>query len=171
MDKRIDLGVAAAVTFLGIWLLLLASDLREGSVSDPVGTAGVPRAVGAILAVGGAIILVRRVRSWGASSGWLVENEGKSDDPGYPASTTRALGVAAGTLLYARLLEPLGFLVATPAFLVGTMVAMGERRLSRVLAMAVLGPAVVHLVFAGLFGILLPLGPLSPFDRWLWFRF
>lgn len=171
MDKRVDLIIGLVVAVCGVAVLILAAGFRPGTVTDPIGTAGLPRALGVLMLIGGAAVVVRRLLGWRTDNGVLVQDEGKADDPQHPASSARALGIAAGTVVYALALQPVGFPLATPLFLTGVMMAMGTRRPLQIFAVAVGVTIFVHLLFVGLFGILLPLGPLVPFNRVLWFRF
>ena len=46
MDKRVDLAVAAAVAFVGAFMLTTSRDIRRGAIPDPVGERGLPDVVG-----------------------------------------------------------------------------------------------------------------------------
>ena len=72
----------------------------------------------------------------------------------------RFILLAAAGLLYALLLEPAGYLLATPPFLAGAMLLFGERRWPRLALVPVLGTALLYATFRLLFRVPLPRGSL-----------
>jgi len=71
----------------------------------------------------------------------------------------RFLLLAAAGLLYALLLEPAGYLLATPPFLAAAMLLFGERRWPRLALVSILGAAFLYAVFRLLFRVPLPRTP------------
>ena len=59
---------------------------------------------------------------------------------------------------YMFLLEPLGFVVCSFVFLVGAMIALGERRIVRTVAISALSLAVIYVIFKTAFSVVLPEG-------------
>lgn len=66
-------------------------------------------------------------------------------------------------VLYILLLTPVGFFVATPFFLAGVMLMMGERRWRHVLSVTALIYGLIILVFVKLLYVPLPIGTLPGF--------
>ena len=171
MDRRVDLTIALLMVGFGVWMYVMAGGIRQGTVVDPVGTAGMIRLLAIILAGGGVILSIQRLRGLTRNGASTVAAEGKADDPGYPASSMRALGMGGLSLLYTLLLPALGYLLLTPPFIGAGIWIMGVRSLGKIVAFALIFTVIVHLVFVALFGVLLPLGPLDTYNRILWFRF
>jgi putative tricarboxylic transport membrane protein len=61
---------------------------------------------------------------------------------------------------YMFALEPLGFVVASFAFLVGAMFALGERRVARVVLISAISLACIYVIFQTAFSVVLPEGVL-----------
>jgi putative tricarboxylic transport membrane protein len=72
----------------------------------------------------------------------------------------RFLLLAAGVLLYVLALEPAGYLLVTPPFLVGAMLLFGERKWHRLLAVSVLSTVILSGLFRMVFRVPLPRSPL-----------
>lgn len=141
-------NLAAAVVLVAVGLTVFwqtAGLARLDTGSDP-GAAGYPRLVAGCLLV-------------------LAVAVGFQRGSGEPApSSAGALRVAGAVLLvvgYALLLEPLGYLVATAGFLVGVMALMGLGRSWSLLVVPVVFGLGVYLLFATVFGVPLPRGPVE----------
>lgn len=87
---------------------------------------------------------------------------------GARAKTTvdRAFGLrfalmAAVALLYTRIVEFTGYLVATPVFIAGAMIIFGERKWYRIVLVAVATTAILYGVFRMVFRV-----PLPRFSLW-----
>jgi putative tricarboxylic transport membrane protein len=169
MDKRIDLALAVGVVTLGVALFGLTFSINEGTVHDPVGTRGALQFLGLLMAAAGVALTVRRLRGW-PDQPRLVRSDGSKDDSDHPASGLRPLGIVALGLAFALLLEPLGFLILTPPVLAGLLLLMRVRALKVLVGYSLGLTLIVFCVFVGMFDVLLPLGPLLPFQDVLWFQ-
>ncbi len=165
MDTRIDLAVAALVAAFGLAVVLVALTIPDGLYRDAVGPRAVPIGVGVLILVCGAAVALRRLRALAPTRGWRAEEEGTGDEPGHPASLGRALGVMALTAAYAAAFAPLGYLLATPAFVAGALWIMQERRPLRVAAIAIVWTAVTWTLFAQVLHVRIPVGPLRTLFR------
>lgn len=72
----------------------------------------------------------------------------------------RFLLLAGSGLLYALLLQPAGYLLATPPFLAAAMLLFGERRWLRLVLVPLAGTALLFAVFRLVFRVPLPRSPL-----------
>lgn len=63
-----------------------------------------------------------------------------------------------GAVLYVALLEPLGYFIVTPLFLVGTLLYLGACRLWTAVAIAAVAPIGVYFVFVWLLDLPVPMG-------------
>ena len=163
MDKRVDLLFGILLVALGVSAFVLASQFRRGTVADPLGVAGLPRALAVTLAFAGAAVVVRRLATWRESAGWLVAPEGASDDASYPASAWRPYVVIGALSAYVVAFQHVGYPITTIAFLMFTMWLMRIRSWWRLIGVSVGFTAVAFLLATRVFHILLPVGPLSAF--------
>lgn len=70
--------------------------------------------------------------------------------------TSRFLLLAAAAFLYIWLLEPVGYVIATPLCIAAAMLIFGERRWLRIVLVAALGTAVLYAFFRMVFRVPLP---------------
>jgi putative tricarboxylic transport membrane protein len=63
-------------------------------------------------------------------------------------------------IIYMTTLEYLGFIVSSFVYLVGSMVALGDRRIGRVMVISAISLAVIYLIFQTAFSVVLPEGVL-----------
>ena len=132
-------GAAAAV------LALEAATFRVSFPTDPLGPAAFPLAGAALLA-------------FGAASPWI---RGAGEAGGVDPAGGRRIAAAAGSfILYAALLAPLGFVVATALEFAVLAILFGGRPLAGALAGAVFALLLFGLFVYGL-GLPLPLGILE----------
>lgn len=169
MNKRVDLALAFVVLALGLTLYGLTFTISKGSVHDPVGTRGALQFLAVVLALAGAALVARRLRGWRGQPE-LVPPDGSSDDPGHASSSWRPLAIVALGLVFALGLEPAGFLLITPPVLAACLLLMRVRSVRLVVGYSVGLTAIVFAVFVGMFDVLLPLGPLNPYQDVLWFQ-
>lgn len=167
MDRRIDIAVAAAFALLGLFMIWQAGLIREGMMRDPVGPRAAFYVCGAVLLGGGLIVIAGHLRRWSRQVHHMVRNEGTADEVDFPSSALRAfllIGVAAA---YAALFEPLGFLIATPLFVLGALAVMGKRNWGGMVVIAVVFAVVTYVIFAQILSVRIPVGPLTPLFRQL----
>ncbi|HET6373026.1 MAG TPA: tripartite tricarboxylate transporter TctB family protein [Candidatus Polarisedimenticolia bacterium] len=155
MDSpRVQRAVSAVLVCFGIAVLGLALRLPPATVQDPVGPRGFPGLLGLIVLACGVALAVTRPASTEAN----VEPRGALA----PRSALGAIGL---TALYLAVLEPAGYLLATPPYLAALLLAQG-RVTRRAFVLTALGvPAVLYLLFAVLMRVPLPPGPLEPWLR------
>ena len=165
MDKRVDLAVAAAVTFVGAFMLTTSRDIRRGAIPDPVGERGLPDAVATFLLIAGIVLIVNRLRTWRALPGHFVVEEGKKDDEGAPGTWVRAFSIIAAGLLWVWLFNPLGYLFTMTLFMAAFSLIMGERSLGKIIVYPIAYTVVTCFVFSQLLHIVVLLGPLNNLAR------
>lgn len=164
MDRRTDVAVSAAFVLFGVFVIVEATTIKTGLYLDPIGPRAFFYACGAIFVAGGLVNIAQRVVSWRAS-GPVVPSEGVDDEAGHPSSFRRAALVALASVLYALAFRPLGYLIATPIYIVALLWILRQRSLPRNLAVAVLFTAVFYLTFAKGLGVWLPVGPFTELFR------
>ena len=148
-------GLAAWVELL-VWLSLAA--VAYALTFEFVGERGTfrwgaaawPRAVILLLALGALLQFAIRVRN--------LQPRAASGEALTAAERLRVLGVFAIPLVYVWSLPRMGFYVATPLFLIGYLLYLGERRWRLLLGVPLFIYALVNLVFTRLFYVALPTG-------------
>jgi len=159
MDRRIDLALALLVVVLGVAVIIGAQDIRRtGPVVDPIGPRAMPYIVGMLFVVGGLRIVSIRLRSWRRDGGNLVATDGEPDEPGVPASARQAFTVIAASVLYALALSSVGYIVATPLYVIVGLRAMRVRSWWSTCAAALIYTTLTYVVFAHYMRVDLPLG-------------
>lgn len=166
MDKRIDLAVAVAIALFGMFVLVEARNIRPGTIPDPVTSRGLADIGGILLIIFGILLAALRLQTWSAMPGNLVPDEGgQADEEGYPASALRYMGVALASLLWVWLIKPLGFLIATPLFLLALSLFMNVRSRTKLIAFPILFTLLTWVAFSQVLSVIMPLGPLTSFAR------
>lgn len=161
MNKYIDLAGSVLIAALGAFVLSVAfSYAAPKVVFDAIGPMGFPKAIGAFLLVGGLVQSVRTVGYIRRFGKWSPD-EGVSDEPDHPTSKWRALGVIAGCFGYVLLLDPLGFLIATPLAITAGLWAMGYANWVRRVVVALAFTSVGFVVFEIVLAVPLPAGPIE----------
>jgi putative tricarboxylic transport membrane protein len=113
---RADLFLGLAALVLAAGYLLGAAQIPDSMLSDTVGAAGVPMALGWVLAGLGVIICLRSILT-GASSAAVVtsidNDEAEEQRPAGLRPHAMALGLLAILAVYVALLPYVGYIVAT----------------------------------------------------------
>jgi putative tricarboxylic transport membrane protein len=161
MDRRGDIIFAAVVAAYGAIMVLLTSQLNPGPTFDPLGKLGLPYVIGFSLIILGGVLVVRRLRTWREETSNTVYDEGVEDEAGHPASAARAMAIGGGTVAYAFLLPPVGFLIGTPIFIILGLYLMRVRNRWLLGVTPIVFTLVVFIVFSQLLGVPLPVGPLT----------
>lgn len=171
VDKRVDLAVACGFLLFGCWLLYATTRIPRGSIDDAVGSGGVARVLAvAIIALSGYLVL-HRLFTWLRYRGRLVPGEGSADDPVAPATWQRAFKVFTLLAAYVLGVKFVGYLLATPFFLLMGLWVMDVRGAARLAGIAIGYTVGSYALFVGVFGVLLPLGVMDRWDYFLWFHF
>ncbi len=161
MDSRKDLIFSIGVIALGLAVIYIAHSWPEPLIQDTVGPRAFPYGIGLLFVLGGAFIAVQRVRNMHASNGYEVPGEGGEDEDGVPASGVRALTLVGLCAVYTLVLNPIGFLIATPPFVALALILMEERKPVLVLTTAVSFTVVTYVLIHTLLGGRLPPGVLG----------
>ena len=161
MDSRKDLIFSIGVIALGLAVIYIAHSWPEPLIQDTVGPRAFPYGIGLLFVLGGAFIAVQRVRNMHASNGYEVPGEGGEDEDGVPASGVRALTLIGLCAVYTLVLNPIGFLIATPPFVALALILMEERKPVLVLTTAVSFTVVTYVLIHTLLGGRLPPGVLG----------
>jgi hypothetical protein len=140
------LGVALAAIY---WLA--ADDIQRSFLADEVGADGVPKMLAVALGVLGAVTLLRSAAERKAAIDADIE-----EDSGRPH--LRAFGLLTIGVLYAALLSPLGYLLASAGLIAAATAYAGQKPDWRLAVAAIAGSLVLWLIFDRIFGVALPRG-------------
>lgn len=155
MHMKFSLGSdrIAALLFLGVVLVYGwgGTQLTASLQGDVIGPAFFPRLLTVLGILLGIMLFVQGVPA------------AKKDKAGEEGSDITALVPAAMLLVYALVFERLGFLLATPLFLVITFRYLGHPSWAGIFGYSAAVTAAVFLLFQYLLDIRLPLGPLARF--------
>lgn len=160
---------------VGFWLVLavaafaLTYNFNQEIEIYRFGAYGWPRAVACIivLAVIGQLYHDWRFGKAGRDTENGADGADVARDPAYYGRMAAALGLP---ILYAALMQSVGFYVLTPFFIAAFLFAAGERRWKWIVSVTVCLYAVLVVAFARLFYVGLPVGTVRPFydiSNWL----
>jgi len=166
MYRRFELLLATSPIGLGVATILgayLTIALPKSAYSyDPVGPRGFAYVVGIFLVILGVILLVttidRQRHSGGIGARTERDPEEAGDDMRYPASSLRAAAMMGLTLLFALVINVLGYIVASVVLIFGGLLVMGIRRWRTLVLFPVLYALLTYLLFHTLLGVRLPAG-------------
>jgi putative tricarboxylic transport membrane protein len=156
-----DVLAGIGIVVLGAWFLWQALILREGPGYAAVGPRVFPVVVGLGLLLSGLAISITAawaLRRLGAAGTMAPPIEGETAEPTDWRTLIAEAAVLAG---YVALFLPLGFILASTAFLVASARILGSRSPLRDLASGLGLSIVAYLVFTRLLGLELPAGLLE----------
>jgi putative tricarboxylic transport membrane protein len=166
MDKRIDLAVTVGTILFGVFMLIEARKIELGTYElDPISSRGLPNITGLLLIIGGIVLAVRQLLIWRLLPGHLVLEEGQEDEKGHPISAVRATLIVILSILWELLLNPLGFLISSSAYMVACSLVMGVRSWRKIMGFSIILSIGLWYAFGPVLGVRLPLGPLENFVR------
>jgi hypothetical protein len=164
VDVRADIAVAAAAVTLGVLLIVLSADIRQGNIDDPIGAGGFARVLGAFMACVGALLVGRRLLGWRRDRARMVYADGApGDEPGHTVSAGRPFVLLAMGLSWALLLPQIGYLVPTCLISLATMLLMRVRRPLPLIAVSLGFSLLTWVLFTRISGLRFPSGPVENF--------
>lgn len=153
-----EILVAIGVIAMGIVILVETRDIQVPRAFASVGPRVVPTVIGWGLIVIGAWYAIDVVR--GNTAAPSADSE--DVDPTLPADWAVLGGLALALGIYAVLMEPAGFVIASAILFTMAAFAMGSRQIVRDALIGVAVSLVTYLVFSEWLGIRLPAGLLEP---------
>ena len=142
-----DRGAAAVLLVFGLIALEEARKLRFGSIARP-GPGFFPVVLAAAFSLVCLVLLVSAIRTRDAGAA-----------PGLRLGWPKIVAVMAALFVYALVLEPLGFVIATFALLLFFFKALERQRWVSALAGSLVTAFVTYLVFKIWLNVQLPAGP------------
>lgn len=141
---------------IGAVFLWTTTSIRTDIAADIIGPIAIPRILSLFLIIGGGLIVGRNVL--GLLRGVPSPDTGQGDEPGPPASSRRAFAVMLLTMLYPLVMIPLGFLLATPLYVLAAFTVTGVRSRRALIGLPLLYAVGLYLVFDQAFRVNLPTG-------------
>ncbi len=154
-----EVAVALCVVAMGIVILIETQDIRVPKAFTSVGPRVVPTIVGWGLIVVGAWYAIEVLIGKTA----VPAADAEDADPTLPANWGVLAGLAATLLLYAFLMKPAGFVIASTVLFTLSAIVMGSRHFLRDLVIGLAAAVLTYLVFSEWLGIRLPPGLLDRF--------
>jgi hypothetical protein len=125
--SRREIAVAVFLAAFGAIVIALSGKIESGVYTDPLGPRVFPSALGMGIALCGLLLGVGAIFRWQPKqAGLLSDGAGQEEVEKGPFSPTRLLVAVAATALYVAAFEPVGYLLATPLYVVALMI--GDRR-------------------------------------------
>lgn len=163
---RREMAVAAFLVAFGGLVIALARQIGPGIPTDPLGPQAFPTALGAGIALCGLLLagatLLFRGRGGPAVPLTGVDPEEDAVVEAGPFSPARLVGAVVATAAYLAVFEPLGYLAATPLYVVAIMLIHGGAGRRVLLIAPILVTAALYATFR--FGLLVPV-PLGVLER------
>jgi putative tricarboxylic transport membrane protein len=152
-QQRRDAVTGALALAVSVVYVVQARGIENSLLSDEVGAGGVPAAVGALLGVVGAVLLIKALLKGRSSAGTSTED---------PPTDWRVHGMAAGLLAvlaaYVWLLPRLGYVISIVAMVAAVAWLAGSRRWRTIAAMAVVTGPLLWMVFDRVLQVRMPAG-------------
>jgi putative tricarboxylic transport membrane protein len=153
--RRSELGLAAFVAAVGVWLLIETVGLQVPATTNVIGPKFFPSLVGV------ALVLVAGLLAWEA-----LRPRGAAGGSGHavpaPPGDWRTLGLLAGTLgVHLALLAFIGYITAAAALFWGAALALGSRHRLRDLVVGLALGVVLYLACTRGLSLTLPRGALE----------
>jgi hypothetical protein len=164
---RRELAIAAFLAAFGGVVVALARKIAPGVSTDPLGPAAFPLALGACIGLCGLLLGAATLIFSGqpAPTGPLSDAEPDEATDVGPFSPLRLAAAVLATAAYLAAFEPLGYVIATPLYVMVIMLIHGGAGRHALLAAPVLVTAALYATFR--FGLLIPVpgGILETFLR------
>lgn len=163
-----ELIQAAVLVVFGGTVVALALEIPRGVLTDPLGPRFFPMALGAGIVLCGLLLAAAELLFRGEPpvAGPLSDPGPEGEEDAGPFSLARFLGAIAATTLYVAAFEPLGYLLATPPYVVAILLMHGGTSKRALLIAPFLITIVLYVTFR--FGLLIPVpdGPLESLLPW-----
>lgn len=166
---RRDVRAAAVLIAFGLWIVTIALRIPLGVPTDSLGPRAFPVALGAGIAICGVLLASGALLFRGTLQRVRLPGEPDADDDGTAGagsfSPARLIGAIAVTGGYLAVFEPLGYLLATPVYVLAIMLLHGGAPPRSLAITPPLVTVVLYAVFR--FGLLIPIpeGILEPLLR------
>lgn len=162
---RRELAAAAVLVAFGLYIVSVARRIPLGVATDPLGPRFFPIALGAMIAICGALLAAGVVLARARPAVRVGGGTDPDDDTVGAFSVSRLVAAIALTGVYLALFEPLGYLLATPLYVVSVMLLHRGAPPRMLVLTPLLVTVTLYIVFK--YGLLIPVpdGILEPLLR------
>ena len=154
MFKRDDWMFGALAIVIGVIALVAVAPLAGVKTMDPAGPTAFPRIISWMMIAIGALHI--------AGSLLAIKREGGEEKKKKSKKMLPVVLISVASLAYYLLLMPVGYPVMTPLLIAAVMLSVGERRIGKVIVVALCSAVVLFCTFYYGLGVSLPLGVLEP---------
>jgi hypothetical protein len=146
--SRREIAVAVFLAAFGAIVIALTGNIESGVYTDPLGPRVFPSALGVGIALCGLLLGVGALFRWQPKqAGFLSDGGGEEEVAKGPFSPTRLLAAVAATALYVAAFEPVGYLLATPLYVVAILLIHGGAPWRTLIVAPVVITTVLYLTF------------------------
>jgi putative tricarboxylic transport membrane protein len=157
-----EIGIAVFLAVFGGAVIALSGEIQSGVQTDPLGPRVFPSALGAGIALCGLLLGIAALfRSEPQQSGLLLDGGGTEEVEKGPFSPMRLLGVVAVTAIYVAAFEPVGYLIATPMYVMAILLIHGGTSWRTLIVVPVVITTVLYVIFRFALRIPMPGGVLE----------
>ncbi len=148
---------------VGAFVLIYSAPYASVKSLDPVGPAYLPRILGVGIVLLGSGMFLESYLKYRKELAEKETEKAEAEEPSSPGGAMRIVLSAVSAIVYLTLMEPLGFIIATPVFIAAIMLIYGDRNRKRLLLMSLGFTAGLYATFALGLKVLLPLGFIANF--------
>lgn len=153
--SRREIAVAVFLAAFGGIIIALSGQIESGVYTDPLGPRVFPYALGVGIALCGLFLGVGALFRWQAERAGLLSDPGGAEEVERgPFSPTRLVGAVAATAIYVAAFEPVGYLIATPLYVVAILLIHGGTPWRTLIVAPTVITTVLYLTFR--FGLRIP---------------
>lgn len=162
LAKKYDTGLSVFFIIFGTIIILLSFTVKTRTVLT-IGPGFMPRVIGIIILVLGSILFFQSYKRSASAGRVGSPNEGVTEPFSWTTNSKFTLISSILVLiLYVGLIEILGFPLTTAVYLAIQFFLLAEKKTLKILFLlsgaAVVGSAIITLIFTKLLGLYLPLG-------------
>ncbi len=151
--KRDDWMFGVLAIVIGAIALAAVAGLAGVKTLDPAGPTAFPRIIAWMMIAIGALHIIGSL---------LAMRAGGEEKKKKPKKMLPVVLISVASLVYYLLLMPIGYPVMTPLLIAAVMLAVGERRIGKVIVVSLCSAVVLFSAFYYGLGVSLPLGVLEP---------
>jgi hypothetical protein len=146
--SRREIAIAVFLAAFGGIVIALSGEIQSGVQTDPLGPRVFPSALGAGIAFCGLLLGFGALFRWQPQqSGLLLDGGGTEEVEKGPFSPMRLLGAVVATAIYVAAFESVGYLIATPLYVVAILLIHGGAPWRTLVVAPVVITTVLYLTF------------------------
>jgi putative tricarboxylic transport membrane protein len=162
--SRREIAIAVFLAAFGGIVIALSGKIESGVYTDPLGPRVVPYGLGVGIALCGLFLGMGAFFRWQPKQAGLLSDSGGAEEVERgPFSPTRLVGAVAATAIYVAAFEPVGYLIATPLYVVAILLIHGGTPWRTLIVAPVVITTVLYIMFRFALRIPVPGGVLEGF--------